>query len=227
MQFYYIRHGDPIYHPDSLTELGKKQAEALSNRLLKIGLDEIYASTSNRAAMTALPTCEALGMDMTLVDFANELYAWNEFAITINDKKKWLFQENTIRQLFCEPSMRELGWKWYLHPALSQYNYNDGIERIYRESAAFFEKLGYHHIINSGKYKVIFPNDKKVALFAHQGFGLAFLSCVLDIPYPQICNHFDMCHTGVTVIDFKNEHGYAIPKVKTWSSDSHLYALQM
>ena len=28
MLIYYIRHGDPIYDPDSLTELGKRQAES-------------------------------------------------------------------------------------------------------------------------------------------------------------------------------------------------------
>ena len=32
-----------------------------------------------------------------------------------------------------------------------------------------------------------------------------------------------MCHTGMTVIDFKEEGGYAIPKLLTLSSDAHLY----
>ena len=29
MLLFFVRHGDPIYQPDSLTELGKQQAEAL------------------------------------------------------------------------------------------------------------------------------------------------------------------------------------------------------
>ena len=62
-----------------------------------------------------------------------------------------------------------------------------------------------------------------MALFAHQGFGLAFLSCLLDIPYPFFTTHFDMCHTGVTVIEFKERDGYAYPLVLTLSSDSHIY----
>ena len=75
----------------------------------------------------------------------------------------------------------------------------------------------------SGKYKIVQPNDDRVALFAHQGFGIAFLSCLLDIPYPQFANHFDMCHTGMTVIEFRDEGGFAFPRVLTLSSDSHLY----
>ena len=33
MLLFFIRHGDPIYNPDSLTDLGKKQAEALVKRM--------------------------------------------------------------------------------------------------------------------------------------------------------------------------------------------------
>ena len=33
MLFFYVRHGDPIYNPDSLTPLGQRQAEAVGKRL--------------------------------------------------------------------------------------------------------------------------------------------------------------------------------------------------
>ena len=56
-------------------------------------------------------------------------------------------------------------------------------------------------------------NNDRVALFAHQGFGLAFLSCLLDIPYPQMSTDFDMSHTGVTAIHFKGD-GIVIKKGK-------------
>ena len=55
MLLYVIRHADPIYNPDSLTEKGKRQAEALGRRLAVHGLDRIYASPMNRAQMTAKP----------------------------------------------------------------------------------------------------------------------------------------------------------------------------
>ena len=60
MLLYYVRHGDPIYEPDSLTELGHKQAAALAKRFSLYGLDEVYSSPSIRARQTAQPTCEAL-----------------------------------------------------------------------------------------------------------------------------------------------------------------------
>ena len=48
MLLFYVRLGDPIYDPDSLTPLGESQAEAVGKRLAFYGLDEVYASSSNR-----------------------------------------------------------------------------------------------------------------------------------------------------------------------------------
>ncbi|MBO5358820.1 MAG: histidine phosphatase family protein [Clostridia bacterium] len=223
MLFFYLRHGDPIYDPDSLTELGIEQAEALSKRLSLYGLDKIYSSTSNRAIMTAKPTCEKLGLEPELLDFTNEHYALMELSYFSNNERKWLFQDGNIVNLFSDKEIIELGDKWYEHPKFKEYDYKKGIERIAAESNKFFKELGYERIDGTGKYKVIKPNNQRVALFAHQGFGIAFLSHILNMPYPAFATHFDICHTGMTVIDFSEIDGYSTPKVLTLSSDSHLY----
>ena len=98
-----------------------------------------------------------------------------------------------------------------------------GIDRITKESDMFFASLGYEHIPKTGMYRVTKPNDERIALFAHQGFGLAFLSCLMDIPYPQFTIHFDMGHTGMTVIEFKTDEEYCIPCALTLADDSHIY----
>lgn len=225
MIFYYVRHGDPIYDPDSLTPLGARQAEALSKRLALYGVDKIYTSTSNRAILTSKPTCELLNMQPEQLDFANEGYTWNDMTIDKEDGsgKTWIFHHRKTVDLFNTKEIRDLGDRWYDHPEFKNYNYEKGINRIYDEADAFLKTLGYEHIRYTGKYKINKSNDQRIALFAHQGFGLAFMSCILDIPYPMYCTHFDMCHSGLTVIDFQENDGYCIPKILTLSSDSHLY----
>ncbi|MBQ2675859.1 MAG: histidine phosphatase family protein [Clostridia bacterium] len=225
MVFFYIRHGDPIYNPDSLTPLGHRQAEAVAKRLALYGLDKVYVSTSTRAIQTSTPTCELLKTQPELLDFTNEGHAWEELTIEnyYCQGRRWLFENDKIIQLFHDESIRNLGERWFDHPELKQYNYEKGITRIRDNADEFFKSLGYEHVKGTGKYKVVEPNDKRVALFAHQGFGLAFLSCILDIPYPMFCTHFDMCHTGMTVIEFAEKDGYSVPKILTLSSDSHLY----
>ncbi|MBR5448992.1 MAG: hypothetical protein IKV43_03300, partial [Clostridia bacterium] len=78
-------------------------------------------------------------------------------------------------------------------------------------------------IDGTGSYEVVTENNDRVALFAHQGFATLFFSCLFDIPYPEYALHFDMCTTGMTVVDFRTEGGIAIPTVKTYSNDSHIY----
>ena len=229
MLFFYIRHGDPIYNPDSLTPLGERQAEAVGKRLALFGIDEIYASTSNRAQLTAKPLCELVKKDMTLLDFANEAYAWNDLCCFSKSRNcyTWLFQAPETKALFHDEEVQALGDRWYEHPAFGgedyrNGNYKEGVERISRASDEFFESLGYRRV-GCGKYEVIKHTDKRVALFAHQGFGLSFLSCLLGIPYPHFTTHFDMCTSGMTVIEFADEGGYSYPKILTLSSDSHIY----
>ena len=225
MILFYIRHGDPIYEPDQLTPLGRRQAEAVSGRLARYGLDRVFASTSIRAQQTARPTCELVKQEPVLLDFANEQHAWDQLS-TLNEAGdwRWCFHIPAISRKFATKSVRNMGDHWYEHPDLAQYDFGPGIERINRETDAWLATLGYEHDREQGCYRITRANEERVALFAHQGFGLGFLSAVLDIPYPQICTHFDMCHTGMTVIEFANNaDGITVPRALTVSDDSHLY----
>lgn len=221
MIFFYIRHGDPVYEPDSLTPLGIRQADAAAKRLSLYGIDRIYSSTSERAIQTAKPTCELTKKDMELLDFTNEKYAWRDFSVEKNGRRTWLSQDYEAKMLFTDESVISLGHKWYEHPKFTDYK--QGMDRVYNHIFEFFKSLGYENIRDTGKYRVLKSNDERVALFAHGGFGIAFLSVVLGIPYPIVAKHYEMCHTGITAIEFKEENGYAFPKLLTLSSDSHLY----
>jgi len=231
MIFYYIRHGDPIYDPDSLTSLGKRQAEALGKRLSIYGIDKIYSSPSTRAIQTAQPTCEIMKKDMTVLDWCDEQLAWID--LSVEDEKGrgfWCFHHKPTRELFASSEVKALGKKFYDHKAFaedacySKTKFEKGLERIQREADSLFLSLGYRHDEKRGGYVVEEPTNDRVALFAHQGFGLAFLSCVMDIPYPDFCTRFDFGHSGMTVIEFSSKKGeLCIPTILQLSSDSHIY----
>lgn len=225
MLLYYIRHGDPIYTPDSLTLLGERQAEAVAKRLLRYGLDEIYVSSSNRAKLTAKPTCEMLKKEPIIMDWMNECYAWEDFAVEKEGGGKgWSFLMPHYVELLNSNHVRELGDNWYDHPDFENTKFKYGMVRIQKEADKFIKMLGYKHDRNRHIYISEKPNDKRVALFAHQGFGMLFLSSVLDVSMPQFTTHFDICHSAITVIEFNDMGGIAVPKVLTLSNDSHIYA---
>ena len=225
MLLFYVRHGTPTYNPDELTPLGHREAEAVARRLATFGVDKIYSSTSNRAMQTAQPTCELVQKEMTLLDFANEKYAHAEFSATREDgKKSWMFFQDRYRLAFVSPEMRALGDRWAEHPIFEGTPVEAGMQRVKRESDAWLSTLGYDFDASIGCYRPTNPNNDRVALFAHGGFGLAFLSSILGLPFPLVATQFAMRTTGMTVIEFAdNNSGFVIPKVLMLSGDGHLY----
>ena len=224
MLFFYIRHGDPVYDPDSLTPLGLRQAEACGRRLAAYGLDRIYASSSERARLTAKPACEMLKTEPVLLDWCREDIAWQEFTVVRDGRKRWIFQDPETARLLASPAVARMGEDWAEHPALSGTGAKSGIERVRRETDAFLAGLGYAFDPDERLYRRCGGSPGRAALFAHQGFGMAFLSTVLRIPYPLFATRFDMGHTGVTAIEFPDGDGPCLPCCLQLSNDSHLYA---
>lgn len=224
MILYFIRHGDPIYDPDSLTPLGQLQADALAKRLSRYNIDEIYASSSERAKQTAEPTCKLLHKEMKILDWCNEGYAWKEFAYTDEHGiYSWIFEKPEMCRFLVSDEIKKLGNHWYKHPKFSDLNFENGINRIQKETDALMASLGYEHNREKHTYTHVSDSPERVALFAHQGFGMVFLSCLLDIPYPEFCTHFDLGHSSMTAIEFADNCDEVIPVALQLSNDSHIY----
>ena len=223
MLLYVIRHGDPIYDPDSLTPKGERQAEALGRRLALHGIDKIYASTNKRAQLTAKPACELMGKQMEICDWMSEDNAARDFMMhdPENDNRWcWSFGMDPIR--YRTEETLALGDKWYEAFPFTHCNAKAGFERIQRESDAFLEGLGFKH--EGVQYKVLNESNERVAVFCHYGFGTTWLAAMLDIPPVLFWSSFVMNHTGVTVLNFgSKKSGYTIPKVLAFSDVSHLY----
>ena len=228
MLFFYIRHGDPTYQPDALTPIGERQAEAIGRRLARFGLDRIYSSTAIRAQETARPAAELTRKEVVLLDWCKEGYAWDEMAVDDGTgHRKWCFSIPEMRRKFSSPEVLSLGERWYEATCLPENRFRDGLERVGRETDAFFLSLGYRHDRENRCFVAENPNDERVALFAHQGFGTLFFSSLLDIPYPLLAARYDQSCTGMTVIDFKEYDGIVIPRMLELSCDAHLYAADL
>ena len=224
MLLFYVRHGDPIYNPDSLTPLGHEQAKSLAKRFVTYGLDRIYSSPSVRAQQTAQPTCDLLGKEKTICPWACESVAWRYFSIDASTGiHTWCFYDPVILELFRSREVRALGNEWYKHPAFAQYDFAEGVQYINAAVDEFFLSLGYRHDRENCRYEIVEPNNERVALFAHQGMGLYFFSSMLDIPYPEFSTHFDFGHSSMSVINFEQKGKYVYPKVLQTSNDAHLY----
>jgi hypothetical protein len=70
MLLYIVRHGDPIYVTDTLTDRGKLQAEAVGKRMYNAKIDKIFSSPMGRAMETAEPACRLLGIEKTIEEWS-------------------------------------------------------------------------------------------------------------------------------------------------------------
>lgn len=226
MLLYYVRHGSPIYNPDSLTPLGHRQAEAVGRRLALHGIDRVFVSSSVRAQQTAQPLCELLRKEPTVLDWTNESYAWRDMCCPRDDGKGdfWGWGVPSMRAKLLSPEVAALGANWFDHPFFAGTRFREGILRVRRETDAFLASLGYEHDHARGVYRAVRPHAERIALFAHEGFGKLFLSELLDVPYPLFSTRFELAHTGLSIIEFPDEGDMTVPRVLQHSSDAHIYA---
>lgn len=163
-------------------------------------------------------------MEPELLEWADEDIAFQELTVVQKSgKRQWIFRDPELKLQLNTEAVRSLGRDWHTHPAFAITKSSQGIQRIQREADAFLAQLGYRHDLQNNCYYAERDWDGRVALFAHEGVGAAFLSCVLDIPYPIFSTRFTMSHTGVTVINFEKTDGIVIPQLMTYSNDSHIY----
>ncbi len=230
MLLYYIRHGDPIYTPDSLTEQGEKQAEALSKRLADVDFDRIYVSTSNRAYLTAKPTLEKCGKEPIMTDWLNEKVAGSYFWLD----KMWIYQNDEYIKILNSESMLDLGRRWSEHECFDGTKVREGEKFFAEKIAELFRDLGYEHDAKNGCFHRTenissdsedsgVSDERRIGIFAHGGAGKIFLSTVLGIPYPLFCTHFDLSHSSMSIVYFDEKKETVYPKLLQFSNDSHLY----
>jgi probable phosphoglycerate mutase len=133
-------------------------------------------------------------------------------------KNSWIM--NTCKDYF-HSSVKKYGFNWYDDPSYEGIPVKEGYETFLNNSDEFLDRHGYKHDRENCCYIAQEPNNERIAVFCHQGFGLSWLGTLLDIPLPLIWANFNFTHTGVTVVRFDGER--CVPTVLTLSNDSHLY----
>ena len=221
MLLYIVRHGDPDYANDCLTERGLIQAEAVGKRIFDAGVSQIYSSPMGRARQTAAPACRLLGLECNIEAWAHEVEQERLTPVpygkptSVSMIQNTYYRENGNIDLPYDRAFEATGFSTSGMAAATAL-----IEQGGRE---FLERLGYKE--ENGVYRILRKNEDRVALFCHTVMARAWLSTLLHIPIHLMWAGFQMTHTGVTVLEFKNnENGITAPYCRCFSDMSHLYA---
>lgn len=221
MLLYIVRHGHPDYATDSLTERGWLQAEAVGKRLAATGIDQVYASPMGRARQTAEPTCRLLDLPCHIEPWAHEVQEerWTEEPygkpVSVTMVQNTYYRENGGIDLPYDRAYEAVGFRCS--------GMKDAVAYIEEGGRDFLERLGYKE--ENGVYRILRANEDRVALFCHSIMARAWISTLLHIPIHMMWAGFHYTHTGVTVLEFRNNaDGFTAPKCLCYSDMSHLYA---
>ena len=221
MLLYIVRHGHPDYATDSLTERGWLQAEAVGKRLAATSIDQVYASPMGRARQTAEPTCRLLDLPCHIEPWAHEVQDERLTEepygkpISVTMVQNTYYRENGGIDLPYDRAYEAVGFR--------ASGMKDAVAYIEEGGRDFLERLGYKE--ENGVYRILRANEDKVALFCHSIMARAWISTLLHIPIHMMWAGFHYTHTGVTVLEFRNNaDGFTAPKCLCYSDMSHLYA---
>jgi len=221
MLLYIVRHGEPNYERDCLTERGRLQAEAVGKRMAAAGIDRVFSSPMGRAQETAAPTCRLLNLPCQIEEWAHEVEDQRLTPYPDGQRKSISLVQNTY---YRENGNIDLPYdRAWECPGIRESDMRAAVSYIESHGREFLERLGYRE--ENGVYRILQPNEDRVALFCHTVFARAWLSSLLHIPLHIMWAGFTYTHTGVTVLEFENnENGFTAPKCLCYSDMSHLYA---
>ncbi len=221
MKILIVRHGDPDYSIDSLTEKGWREAEYLSERLVKVPAVEYYCSPMGRAKDTAKPTMEKLGRKAVECEWLREFSAhihrpdrgpeWDSICWD------WLPQDWTEDpRLFSHT-------EWLQNDVMAAGNVSQEYQWVTSELDKLLEKYGY---LRKGKlYHTEKGNNDTLIFFCHFGVECVLLSHLLNVSPMVLWHGFVAAPTSVTTIATEERRkGTASFRVSSFGDISHLYA---
>lgn len=218
MRLLFIRHADPDYAHDALTEAGKKEAKALASFLAKERIDKIYVSPLGRAKCTLEAYLEEIGHAKEAIkkDWLREFDAYVSHDNRFN---AWDYLPSTLE----EAGEGAYSLSNYLEAVESYKNsdfkekYDDVIKGL---DEVLFEN-GYqredHH------YKVNESNDKTLAFFCHFGVTSMMVAHLINCSPINIAQYF--CAAPSSISTFYSEErreGIAQFRLSSFGDTSHL-----
>lgn len=218
MRLIIIRHAEPDYEIDSLTEKGWREAEILSQRLLKTGIDHIYCSPLGRAKDTASVYLKKTGKNAVICDWLRE---FSGYIIDQNGlpHRPW----DQLPSLWTTDEEHFDKDSWLLTPLMQSGDVKKEYTWVCEQLDELLASHGYKK--DGSIYRVERENDDTVVLFCHFGVECVLLSHILNISPMQLWHGFVALPSSVTILTTEERReGIAYFRCSSFGDLSHLYS---
>lgn len=201
MKILIIRHGDPNYALDTLTEKGWKEAELLAERIAAQNVKAYYVSPMGRAQDTASVTLKKTGQSAETLGWLREFDVYIQDMTTGEPCLVWELQTGDWTQV---PEFYDKD-KWCDVPVMKEHGVKERWESICSGLDAVLENYGYKR--EGNYYRAVQPNEDTIVFFCHYGVGCAMIAHLLGMSPMQLWYGFSMEPTAVTTIHLAPKQG--------------------
>lgn len=217
MNIYFIRHGEPDYITDSLTETGHQQAQKLAETIEELQLDEIYQSPMGRAKQTAAYSAQKLGIEPVTLDWLREI-CWGDMSgDAYSTASPWSLSDKFIFDDHEYPQ----GENWKEHPLVKNDRMVQSLEEHISNLESFLAEKGY---VREGQLyrSEAGKESKNIGVFCHGGVISTCAAHLLNIPFFHFIVHTTIGLTSVSKIAISDKTEYKAAKLIYFNDCSHL-----
>ena len=246
MKLVFIRHAEPDYINDSLTEKGDREARALSKRIALWNVTKAYVSPQGRAIQTASYSLKALGIEAETLPFLHEFSYRVTDPVTGRKGVPWDFVASDWTEYDC---MFNQGDAFIKYPCIASNSeipvrYSEvinGLDNILKEFGYIREKKYYRNINAKERFlRSTVSDDNKVRnnspfddpqkepvilFFCHLGVTLLMMSHLLNIPFETLTHGIFLPSSSITVLSTEERwSNEAYFRAQVIGDCNHLYA---
>lgn len=240
MRLIFIRHGDPDYANDNLTEKGKREVALLTKRVCNWkNITQFYCSPLGRAKATAAPSMEKLGRTPIIFEWLKE-FPTNHTDINGNKTKTW----DIMPEIYCSNPDFFNKDKWcqndYMGKDIPQIfkQVCDGIDGILAEYGYTRNEKGFYDVKNPvpnrnwhepvenyhlKSVKDDYPEEPTLVFFCHLGVMFTIIGHLTGLSPMQLWQGFYVAPTSITVLNSEERlEGQAWFRVERLGDTKHL-----
>lgn len=218
MKLIFIRHAEPDYEHDTITEKGWREAELLSDRISKLDVKQFYCSPLGRAKDTASVTLKKMQREAITYDWLGEFPAVIKDPDGLSKGCAW----DLLPHFWTNESTLYDKDNWFNQPLMKE-----GKADIYNKAVidGFNALLAEHGYKRHGRYYITDEgNTDTLVFFCHLGVQLVILSHLLGIAAPVLWQGFFIAPTAVTTVASEERvKGEVYFRCKGLGDISHLY----
>lgn len=209
MEILLIRHGDPDYGNDCLTDRGKQEAKCLADELQDVPIDEIYVSPLGRAQETCEHLSSRTGRSPVVLEWLRER--------SIKRGEVWLW--NAPGETFLRTTEQDGPCGVYDLDTVMP----EGREQFDNVTRGFNDLLATHGYVRQGDmYRIESRSEKRLAFFCHQGVILTLLADLLHWSLPMVFVSLHIHTTGLTRLSMVEGESWAHFRADVINDVTHL-----